>query len=918
MKREHSSIILKLIILISVTLLAVCGYASETDGVVTLPNSLVTIEDGAFMYDASIKTVIMPDGVEVIGYNAFSGCTSLESVIIPESVREIGEYAFENCTGLKEVTILGKATAIGESAFSGCLSLTINCESGSQALGYAIYNGIAFSVPQTSVLPESDHPYADNAYVAWKYTHPSAADYLRVTFSDNTMFEYEYDYIYVYDDVLEIYEQYTGDHLMGETIIVPSPEFYIAFFSDYDTTEYGFKVTQVEGCMFEPLKLNSLTSNIDACQPGETIIWSADVQDGRFPLSYSWYVMKDGIKVHEFADEYTYIYYTPRSVGEYTASVVITDKYGETYEMNSAPVLVSLDGITPESEFTYELDYSAFDEYAVITGYTGNAAEIAIPAQIDGYTAKAIGENAFSKNTTLKKVVLPHTIFDVYANAFSGCTSLESFEAINQKTSFNKNVFNGCDLLTIHCASGSEALAYALRYGIAHEVDVPEIFEQSAHFSTDTVNGARKYVLDSLDYVSLSITDIDNIDAFNLITIYDGFGNKCVEFKGNDIVSTTPMLYGGAFYIACAENWFENCSFNITALSSGNYSPLTGASVTSDTDEYWPGNTATWLIETENGYYPLTCDWKLYKGSEMIYEYTGSVTTLEYILSEANEYTMRVTVTDQTGASIEAYSTVSVGISEPTPATDFIYNQLDDTYCEIINYTGSAKNVIIPEQLNEFIVKSISEQAFFDNYNLNNVCLPDTITSIGASAFEYCINLKQIIIPESVEFIGEYAFYSCLDLRTIEISRTDVVIDYNPFGNCPLLTLKCPNGSSALAYAIDWSVDTTVTGDTGALPRLTGDYADEVYIAWKYVHPSAADYLRITFSDDTLTEYESDYITVYYGSGEQYRTYSSGELAGNTIELDGNCFYIRLEASSIKEGYGFEIVSVESVARTSP
>jgi len=91
---------------------------------VTLPNSVTSIGNWAFMNCTNLKSITIPNSVTGIGANAFNNCTSLASITIPNSVTNIGSDAFSNCTGLKSIAVPKSVTEIGEGAFSKCTNLT--------------------------------------------------------------------------------------------------------------------------------------------------------------------------------------------------------------------------------------------------------------------------------------------------------------------------------------------------------------------------------------------------------------------------------------------------------------------------------------------------------------------------------------------------------------------------------------------------------------------------------------------------------------------------------------------------------------------------------------------------------------------------------------------------------------------------
>ena len=89
----------------------------------TLPNSLITIENSAFAYCSGFTgDLIIPNSVVTIEESAFFTCYSFDGdIVIGNSVTTIGDYAFNSCDGLHGVlNIPSSVESIGSIAFRYC------------------------------------------------------------------------------------------------------------------------------------------------------------------------------------------------------------------------------------------------------------------------------------------------------------------------------------------------------------------------------------------------------------------------------------------------------------------------------------------------------------------------------------------------------------------------------------------------------------------------------------------------------------------------------------------------------------------------------------------------------------------------------------------------------------------------------
>ncbi len=101
----------------------------------------------------------------------------------------------------------------------------------------------------------------------------------------------------------------------------------------------------------------------------------------------------------------------------------------------------------------------------------------------------------------------------------------------------------------------------------------------------------------------------------------------------------------------------------------------------------------------------------------------------------------------------------------------------------LVKYTGTAKNVVIPEG-----VTKIGAHAFENCTQVRTVHIPDGVTAIEDYAFSGCNNLTTINIPNSVVKLGEFAFYLCFDLNNLSIPESVTEIGMYTFTYCESLT----------------------------------------------------------------------------------------------------------------------------------
>lgn len=98
---------------------------------------------------------------------------------------------------------------------------------------------------------------------------------------------------------------------------------------------------------------------------------------------------------------------------------------------------------------------------------------------------------------------------------------------------------------------------------------------------------------------------------------------------------------------------------------------------------------------------------------------------------------------------------------------DYEYDYLESGQIVITAYSGEESVVIVPEKIEGKQVATIGDTAFYKNYKVTRVLLPEGIEKIGKGAFEECANMEYIVLPSTVKEIEENAFANAKHLKEL-------------------------------------------------------------------------------------------------------------------------------------------------------
>ncbi len=117
-------------VVFSPNLKKICADAFSASSIeeAVIPDSVVAIDNGAFIYCKQLKRVVLPNKLQMLKARTFCDCISLETIDFPSTLFYIGERCFE-ISGLKHITIPSGVKVVDDGAFTGLKIDELNIES---------------------------------------------------------------------------------------------------------------------------------------------------------------------------------------------------------------------------------------------------------------------------------------------------------------------------------------------------------------------------------------------------------------------------------------------------------------------------------------------------------------------------------------------------------------------------------------------------------------------------------------------------------------------------------------------------------------------------------------------------------------------------------------------------------------------
>ncbi len=506
------------------------------------------------------------------------------------------------------------------------------------------------------------------------------------------------------------------------------------------------------------------------------------------------------------------------------------------------------------SAYDFEVDSIYYDIIStedltvkVTSGDNRYSGEVIIPSTITyksrTLTVVSIGDNAFSRCSSLTAITLPESVTSIGEFAFGGCTGLTSITIPNSVTSIGEGAFVGCtSLKDLRIEDGETVLSYG-----------KELFDGCP---LEELYLGRNLLHDNSPFCGITtmtmVTIGDSVTSIGESAFYG-----CSGLTSITIPNSVTSIGNYAFY-GCT-------SLKELYMEDGRDELSLGRNESSG--EIYRGLFHDCPLETL--YLGRDIDYKIFDRDYPYYRYESPFYEKKTLLT--------VTIGDSvTHIAIEAFYRCSglTSITIPNSVTSIG----ESAFYGCIGLTS----ITIPNS-----VKTIGRYAFEWCSGLTSIKIPNNVEEIHYYAFGYCTSMKELFVEDGdlpLKF-GSYGYgQSCFaycPLESIYLGRNIYLSEQNEYQN-----LFASINSVRIGNRVTRIIEEVLDGIAkyaniylmGTIPPKASECGDSPYVNWNIYVPqgSLAAYLAADVWKNfwNIQEYYLDkyfYIN-YVVNGEPYAT----------------------------------------------
>jgi len=489
----------------------------------------------------------------------------------------------------------------------------------------------------------------------------------------------------------------------------------------------------------------------------------------------------------------------------------------------SAPVTTMAADRMVSGDFTYTVT----DGKATVVDYSsyGNR-NVIIPPNLGGYPVTAIGSSAFFKDERITSVIIPDSVETIGKSAFYHCTGIRKVTFGNGVKFVDTSAFEYCfELAEVHIKDISAWCGIDFANSGANPLNRANVLyvDGNALYDLEIPDGVERIG----DHAFINCGTLSTVSLpDSLKSIGDCAFQQCYSLTGVTIPDEVESI-GDCAFLSC------HGIMEVTVPA--------GVKSIGETAFYGTGLTAINVKEGNTSYKSVDGVLFSHDGSVLI-QYPAAKETATYIVpsdvrtigKKAFAYCSKLTeviVPDSvTSLATEAFrdnkklTSVIIG-NGVTAISDGAFNK-----CSSLESVTVGKNVSCIgtdafrdcAKLKDIRIWDIAawcmidctsnlysnpfyyaENLYLDGELVEDLVIPDSVTSIAESAFEYCESIKSVTVPGTVTAIEKYAFEYCENLTDVTVSHGVTYIGDGAFKSCGNLeNVSLPDSVTYIGNAV--------------------------------------------------------------------------------------------------------------------
>ena len=844
---------------------------------VVIPSTITTINGGAFYGCSNLSNLVLQDGLKTIKGQAFAKCVSLTTLELPNSVLKVESGAFAKCSSLANVKLSKALTQLDAFAFFDCDALT------------------AIEIPKSLIKSDGAyiHEYANTPQNGPFYGCDGLKD---VTFEEGTtaipggLFANcpGLESIETPNTITEIGNNafYNSKNLssvkLSESLTTICHKAF-ALCVKLEKVEMPDSVLKVESGAFAKcsslanVKLSKALTQLDAFA-----FFDCDALTAiEIPKSL---IKSDGAYIHEYAN-------TPQNgpfygcdglkdvTFEEGTTVIPTGLFANCPGLESIVLPSTITRIGQEAflrcknlktvelkDGLQQIDTSAFNNCTSMT-------EISIPDTVSSMGTyvfescsslkmaklpnirERIMAYTFENCTSLEKIVLPDTVTEIQDHAFKNCTSLKDIAWSKSINTIKDYAFENCDALTeVKVPNSVTSISAGAFY------DCDGLASASIPDSVTSVGEKLFYDCDALTVVKLGT---------GITTIPENTFNHCDALE-NIVVPRRVTTIGNCAFKDCVKLTEITIPRAVTSISANAFSypaKMTIYGVAGTYAETFANDNSIKFVDRQINATSATLD------KTMLTLNKGSSTKL-YLSVQPTDFT------DEVNWKSANTSVVTVAADGTVKAVGVGTTTIKVT---VGNASASCKVTVVQPVTSISLNKTSLSMEALSTYQLTATAYPNDA---------YDKSVKWESSDNSVATVSENGLVTAVGKGTATIKATSTAVS-----------------SVSRSCTVTVTNNGIVAKDVAQLesPHNYGNNCSDV---WLYTLPGASK-ITATFDKRTNIEDGFDYLYIYNAKGEQVGKYTGTELAGKSIDIDGDTVKIKLVSDGGGNEWGFKVTDVK-------